>query len=221
VVDVEAEERAARGLARAADRLAVRDARAISDGLRAMGAQAILALNKIDRLKRERLLALAEALFDEALHTEVFMISASGGAGVADLKGALARRMPEGPWLYPPDQSADLPTRLLAAEITREKLYQRVHEELPYSAAVETTAFTDQADGSARIEQTILVERDGQRGIIIGHAGQTLKWIGQAAREELVALLDRPVHLMLQVKVRPGWSEDRRLFGDVGLDFDV
>jgi len=151
----------------------------------------------------------------------VFMISAGGGAGVADLKRTLAGLMPEGPWLYPEDQSADIPVRLLAAEITREKVYLRVHEELPYSAAVETTAFEERADGSARIEQTIYVERDGQRGILLGKGGTTLKWIGQAAREELCVLLDRPVHLFLHVKVKSGWAEDRTHYGDVGLDFDV
>ena len=129
--------------------------------------------------------------------------------------------MPAGPWLYPEDQSADISLRLLAAEITREKLYLRVHEELPYSAAVETTQYEERADGSVRIEQTIFVEREGQRGILVGKGGATLKWIGQAARQELSDLLGRPAHLFLHVKVRTGWSEDRGLYQDVGLDFDV
>ncbi|MGH7023532.1 MAG: GTPase Era [Caulobacteraceae bacterium] len=221
LIDAEAHDRASHGKARGADRLAVKDSEAIAQGLKAEGRRAILALNKIDLIRKEALLALAEALFDAEVHTDAFMISASGGAGVADLKAALAARMPEGPWFYPPEQSADLPARLLAAEITREKLYQRVHEELPYSAAVETTAFEERADGSARIEQTIFVEREGQRGILVGKGGATLKWIGQASREELGAILDRPVHLFLHVKVKSGWAEDRRLFGEVGLDFDV
>ena len=130
--------------------------------------------------------------------------------------------MPEGPWFYPADQSADMPVRrMLAAEITREKVYLRVHEELPYAAAVETTAFTDKADGSARIEQTIYVEREGQRPIVLGQGGQTLKWIGQKSREDLAEILDRPVHLFLHVKVAPAWSEDRNLYRDMGLDFEA
>ena len=129
--------------------------------------------------------------------------------------------MPPGPWLYPEDQSADVPMRVLAAEITREKVYLRVHEELPYSAAVETTAFEDRADGSARIEQTIYVERESQRPIVLGKGGQTLKWIGQKAREELNLLLDRQVHLFLTVKVDPKWQDSRALYAQFGLDYDV
>ena len=129
--------------------------------------------------------------------------------------------MPENPWFYPAEQTADIPARLLAAEITREKLYLRVHEELPYAAAVETTSFEDRKDGSARIEQTIYVERESQRPIILGKGGQTLKWIGQKAREELTELLDRPVHLFIHVKVDERWADKRELYGDVGLDFDA
>ena len=129
--------------------------------------------------------------------------------------------MPQGPWLYPADQTADLPVRLLAAEITREKLYLRVHEELPYSAAVDTTRFEERKDGGVRIEQTIYVERDSQRPIILGKNGQTLKWIGQKAREELCVLLDRPVHLFIHVTVDEKWADKREFYGNVGLDFDV
>jgi GTP-binding protein Era len=149
------------------------------------------------------------------------MISAADGAGVDDLKKRLAALVPEGPWFYPADQSADIPARLLASEITREKVYLRVHEELPYAASVETTAFEERKDGSLRIEQSIFVERDGQRGILLGKGGQTLKWIGEASRIELTELLDRPVHLFLHVKVKATWAEDRGFFSDVGLDFDV
>ncbi len=148
---------------KAADRRAAEDVRTVIDGLKSAGRQAILALNKIDRVRREDLLALTQRLFESGAYTEVFMISALDGSGVDDLKQRLAELMPEGPWLYPEDQSADLPTQLLAAEITREKLYLRVHEELPYAANVETTAFEERKDGSARIEQTIYVERDSQR----------------------------------------------------------
>ncbi len=221
LVDAEAETLAADGQGRAADRKAAQDTASIIASLRKDGAKAILALNKIDQVRKERLLGLASALFDAEVFTEAFMISAQGGAGVADLKQALASRMPEGPWFYPADQSADIPARLLAAEITREKIYLRVHEELPYAASVETTAFEERADGSARIEQTIYVERDGQRGILLGKGGETLKWIGKASREELSKILDRPIHLFLHVKVKAGWAEDRGLFQDLGLDFDV
>jgi GTP-binding protein Era len=221
LVDAQAHDRALAGDANSADRLAVRDSEAIARGLAGAGRQAFLALNKIDLVRKERLLAVTQALFDPKIYPEVFMISAQGGAGVADLRRALAARMPEGPWLYPADQSADLPVRLLAAELTREKLYLRVHEELPYSATVETTAYEERPDGSVRIEQTIFVEREGQRAIVLGHGGSALKQIGQSSREELAVILDRTVHLFLHVKVMRGWAEDRRLYGEVGLDFDV
>ncbi len=221
LVDAHAQIAVAEGKGRAADRKAAQDVAAIGEGLRGASCKAVLALNKIDLLRRDSLLALTRALFDAAIHEEVFMISAASGAGAADLKRRLAARMPEGPWFYPADQSADIPARLLAAEVTREKVYLRVHEELPYAAAVETTALEERADGSARIEQTLYVERDGQRGILLGKGGETLKWIGKASREELSVLLDRPVHLFLHVKVKATWAEDRGFFADMGLDFDV
>jgi GTP-binding protein Era len=189
--------------------------------LTASGRGALLALNKIDMVKRDQLLATADAFFQSGAYNEVFMISAETGSGVSDLKMRLAALMPEGPWLYPADQTADLSTRLLAAEITREKLYLRVHEELPYAAAVETTAFEDRPDGSARIEQTLYVEREGQRAILLGKGGQTLKWIGQKSREELAEILGRPIHLFLHVKVVDDWQNQRDFYRDTGLDFDV
>jgi GTP-binding protein Era len=204
-----------------ADRKAKADVESIVEGLKASGKTAILALNKIDGVKREDLLGVSQALFETGVYSEAFMISAKTGSGVDDLKARLAALMPEGPWLYPEDQTADLPARLLAAEITREKLYLRVHEELPYSAAVDTTKFEERQDGSLRIEQTIYVERESQRPIILGKGGQTLKWIGQKAREELTELLDRPVHLFLHVAVDERWADKREFYGDVGLDFDV
>ncbi len=185
LVDVQAELAVQDGTAKGADKRGVEDVQSIIDGLKAAGKQVILALNKIDGVKRERLLGVSQALFETGVYSEVFMISAADGSGVEDLRARLAELMPEGPWLYPEDQTADIPARLLAAEITREKLYLRVHEELPYAASVETTAFQERKDGSVRIEQTILVEREGQRAIVIGQNGQTLKWIGQKAREEL------------------------------------
>ena len=221
LVDAEAEILAADGQGRAADRKSAQDVASIVASLRKESRKAILALNKVDCVRKERLLGLLSTLFDAEVFTEVFMISARTGAGVDDLKTALAGQMAEGPWFYPADQSADIPARLLAAEITREKVYLRVHEELPYAASVETTAFEERADGSARIEQTIYVERDGQRGILLGKGGETLKWIGRASREELSEILDRTIHLFLHVKVKEGWAEDRGLYQDMGLDFDV
>ena len=205
----------------AADRRSAEDTETIISALQQSGKKVILALNKIDGMRRDTLLALSQQLFETGVYSEVFMISALSGDGVDDLKARLAEMMPEGPWLYPEDQSADVPMRVLAAEITREKVYLRVHEELPYSAAVETTAFEDRPDGSARIEQTIYVERDSQRPIVLGKGGQTLKWIGQKAREELTELLDRPVHLFLTVKVDPKWQDSRALYAQFGLDYDV
>lgn len=205
----------------AADRRSAEDTETIISALKDSGKKVILALNKIDGMRRDTLLALSQQLFDTGAYSEVFMISALSGDGVDDLGRRLAELMPEGPWLYPEDQSADVPMRVLAAEITREKVYLRVHEELPYSAAVETTSFEDRPDGSARIEQTIYVERDSQRPIVLGKGGQTLKWIGQKAREELNELLDRPVHLFLTVKVDPKWQDSRALYAQFGLDYDV
>jgi GTP-binding protein Era len=221
LVDSVAELKAPVPGATSADRRSAIDVESIVEGLKTANKQAILALNKIDGMKRETLLALAKKLFDTGLYSEVFMISAKDGQGVDDLKNRLAALMKEGPWFYPAEQTADIPARLLAAEITREKIYLRVHEELPYAAAVETTAFEERKDGSARIEQTIYVERESQRPIILGKGGQTLKWIGQKSREELIELLDRPVHLFIHVKVDERWADKREFYGDVGLDFDA
>ena len=221
LVDVRAELAAEEGQAKGADRLAVEDTRTVIEGLKKAGLTAILAINKIDGVKRERLLAVTKELFDTGAYGEAFMISAAKGEGVDHLKKRLAALMPEGPWLYPEDKAADIPARLLAAEITREKLYLRVHDELPYAATVETTAFEMKKDGSARIEQTIYVERETQRGIIVGAGGQTLKWIGKASREELADIFGHPVHLFLHVQVKETWAEERGAIEGMGLDFDV
>jgi GTP-binding protein Era len=221
LVDAQAEVAVQEGAGKASDRRDVEDAQSITAALKQSGRGAILALNKIDGMRRDTLLGLSERLFESGAYAEVFMISALKGDGVDDLKTRLAALMPDGPWLYPEDQAADLPVRLLAAEITREKVYLRVHEELPYAAAVETTAFEEKADGSARIEQTIFVEREGQRPIILGKGGQTLKWIGQKSREELTEILGRPVHLFVHVKVDPKWGERREHYSGQGLEFDA
>jgi GTPase len=221
LVDVQAHIAVADGGGSAADRRAAADVDSIVEGLNAAERKAILALNKIDGVKRERLLAAADALFGAGVYEEAFMISAANGSGVDDLKKRLAGLMPEGQWLYPEDQTADLSVRLLAAEITREKLYLRVHEELPYAAAVETTKFEERRDGGARIEQTIYVERESQRPIILGKGGQTLKWIGEHARTELTEMLGRPVHLFLHVKVDERWQDRREFYGELGLDYEA
>ena len=221
LVDAHAELAAAEPGAKSADRRSAADVASIIEGLKGAGKQAILAINKIDGLKRDRLLGLAQKLFDTGVYTEVFMISAADGSGVDDLKARLAELVPESAWLYPEEQTADLPARLLAAEITREKRYLRVHEEQPYAAAVDTTAFEERKDGSVRIEQTIYVQRESQKPIVLGKNGQTLKWIGQKAREELKELFDREVHLFLHVKVDETWADKREFYGDVGLDFDA
>jgi len=221
LVDANAEIAIDRGDAKSADKRAVIDVQSIVEGLKATGQKVILALNKIDLVKRDQLLGLSQRLFETGVYGEVFMVSAHNGSGVEDLKARLAELMPVGHWLYPEDQTADLPVRLLAAEITREKIYLRVHEELPYAAAVETTAFTEAKNGGARIEQTIYVERESQRPIILGKGGQTLKWIGENSRKDLTEILDRPVHLFLHVKVRENWQEEREFYSDLGLDYDV
>jgi GTP-binding protein Era len=221
LVDAQAEISVAAGAGKGSDKRSVEDVATIIEGMKTAGRKAILALNKIDLVKRDQLLGLSQRLFEQDIYSEVFMISAANGSGVDDLKARLAGLMPPGPFLYPEDQTADLPVRLLAAEITREKVYLRVHEELPYAAAVETTAFTEAKDGGARIEQTIYVERESQRPIVLGKGGQTLKWIGENSRKDLGEILDRPVHLFLTVKVRETWAEEREFYAGLGLEFDV
>lgn len=221
VVDAAAASRVLKGRKGGQDARAEEDTHRVIDGLKAAGSTAILALNKIDLIKRDELLALAQNLNETGAYSEVFMISASNGSGVKDLSARLAGLMPEGPFFYDEDQIADLPMRLLAAEVTREKLFLRVHDELPYGLMVETDSWQDRKDGSVRIDQTIYVEREGHKPMIIGKGGQTLKIIGELARKELSADLEREVHLFLHVKVRPGWSEERARYSALGLEFDA
>ena len=197
--------------------------RAILDGLRerlgASGAPPVaLAINKIDRVRAEALLALAAEMSEAFPFVRVFMISAERGHGVDDLRGWLAETIPEGPWLYPEDQIADLPLRVLAAETTREKLTLRLHQELPYQLTVETEEWEERRDGSVRIGQVIYVGRDGHRGIVLGHRGETIKAVGQAARADLEAFLERRVHLILRVLARPRWLDERERLEAIGLD---
>jgi len=214
----------AAGQARAAptpaDKRAREDVATIVGRLKDGNVNAILALNKIDAMPRDALLAVTKTLFDEGVYSDVFMISAEKGDGVDDLANALAARAPGGPWLFPEDQAADAPARVRAAEITREKLMLRLHDELPYETTVETEAWEQRKDGSVRIEQTIYVARESQRKIAIGDGGQTVKAIGQAARADIAAMLGAPAHLFLHVKVRENWSDERARFDAMGLDFD-
>jgi GTP-binding protein Era len=182
------------------------------------GKTQLLALNKIDRVKKERLLNLAAQLNARASFATTFMISALSGDGVEDLKTYLARTVPPGPWHYPEDEISDAPMRVMAAEITREKMYDRLHEELPYQAAVETTAWLEQKNG-IRIEQTIFVERDSQKRIVLGKGGSMIKQLSTEARKEMTKVLERPVHLFLFVKVRENWGDDPERYADLGLSF--
>ncbi len=195
----------------------------VLEGLRDQGRKAILVLNKTDALAsekgREKLLKLASDLDATGLFTDTFMISALTGDGVADLKRHIAERMPKGAWHYPEDQAADVPLRSLAAEVTREKLFLRLHDELPYELTVETEQWEHKKDGSIRIQQVIYVQRESQRKIALGAGGQTIKTVGQLARAELEEMLGTKVHLFLFVKVRENWGEDRERYREMGLDF--
>jgi GTP-binding protein Era len=179
----------------------------------------VLILNKIDLIERSRLLEMASKLNEQVPFAHTFMISALKGDGIDTMKRQLAQMMPEGPWLYPEDQISDAPLRMLAAEITREKIYERLHEELPYESTVETDQWQVRPDGSVRIEQTVFVERDSQRKIVLGKGGQTIKAIGQAARREIAEIAETPVHLFLFVKVRENWSDDPERYREMGLEF--
>jgi GTP-binding protein Era len=179
----------------------------------------LLILNKIDVVAKEALLAQAKTANDKAKFEATFMISALTGDGVADLKLWLAQRVPLGPWLYPPDQMSDAPIRQLAAEITREKLFERLHQELPYHSTVETEVWKELRGGDIRIEQTIYVERESQRKIVLGKGGQSIKAIGEAARREIAEIVEAKVHLFLFVKVREGWGEDPERYRAMGLEF--
>jgi len=198
---------------------AARDTAAIIEELKRTERKAALVLNKIDAMKTAELLPLVEKLNAEGIFEQVFMISALKGDGIGDVADWCAQKMPEGPWLYPPDQAADIPSRLLASEITREKLYLRLHDELPYATTVETEKWEEKKDGSARIDQIIYVERPGQKAIVLGKGGKTVKAIGEAARHEMEELFARRIHLFLFVKVREGWAESREHYREIGLEY--
>ncbi|RMC36464.1 GTPase Era [Paracoccus alkanivorans] len=194
---------------------------AIIASLRELGGRTPVALiiNKIDRVKSEVLLALSQKLNEAFTFEQTFMISAEKGYGCDDLRGWLAGALPEGPWLYPEDQIADLPMRMIAAEITREKLTLRLHEEIPYQLTVETEAWEERKDGSARVDQVVYVARNGHKGIVLGKGGETIKTVGQAARAELEEFMGRRIHLFLQVRLRENWQDEAERYNEMGLDF--
>jgi GTPase len=195
------------------------DAAAILERLADVRQPKVLILNKVDQVRPEKLLELASAANEKVAFERTFMVSALTGSGCDDILDWLAERLPEGPWYYPEDQLSDLPMRQLAAEITREKLFLRLHQELPYSSHVENESWEERKDGSVRIQQVIYVERDSQKKIVLGHKGETIRAIGQAAREELSEILEQPVHLFLFVKVRENWGDDPERYREMGLDF--
>ena len=202
--------------------------RGLTDGVQAIlaalsekagGHPVALAINKIDRVKAEELLALSQKMNEAFPFVRTFMISAERGHGTDDLLAWLAAEVPEGPWLYPEDQIADLPMRMIAAEITREKLTLRLHEEIPYQLTVETENWEERQDGSARIDQVVYVSRAGHKGIVLGKGGETIKAVSRAAREELVEFMGRPVHLFLRVALRENWLDEAERYTEMGLDF--
>jgi GTP-binding protein Era len=196
------------------------ETRAIVERLKESGAPRYLILNKIDLVPREKLLALTAELNAMIAFERTFMVSALKKDGVADILAVVAAALPEGPFLYPEDQAADLPMRLLAAEVTREQVFRQLHQELPYEAAVETDKWEERKDGSVRIEQTIHVQREGQRAIVLGKGGARIKQIGARARHELMQMLERPVHLFLHVKVSERWADDPAHYRSIGLEFE-
>jgi GTP-binding protein Era len=201
------------------DGLAARDTQAIIDGLKANNKKAALLLNKIDGMKRTDLLPLIEKLSAEGIFDQVFVISALKGDHIEDVANWCVSKMPPGPWLFPEDQAADIPSRLLAAEVTREKIYLRLHDELPYATAVQTENWEERKDGSVKIDQTIFVQRDGQKAIVLGKGGATIKKIGELARVELEEMFTRRIHLFLFVKVSENWAEERDHYREMGLEF--
>ena len=195
------------------------DADVILDKLADVRQPKVLVLNKVDRVKPETLLTLTKAANERVAFERTFMVSALTGSGCKDLLDYLGEALPAGPWYYPEDQISDLPMRQLAAEITREKLYLRLHQELPYASHVETEKWEEKKDGSVRIEQVIYVERDSQKKIVLGHKGETIRAIGEAARKEIGEILEQKVHLFLFVKVRENWGDDPERYREMGLDF--
>lgn len=195
--------------------------RAVAERLRSAGREVVAVLNKIDRVKRPQLLELAQQVTEAVDCSDVFMIAAINGDGVDDMLAKLAGRLPQGPWLFPEDQLSDVPDRLMAAELTREKLMMALHSELPYDLTVETEDWQEFQNGAIRISQVIHIARDSQKPIVLGKGGARIKAIRSAAQQELAAMYETDIHLFIQVKVRPGWDEDQRHFRDLGLDYNA
>ena len=221
VVDAPAWLRRSEGEASAQDRLSVEDTKSVAKGLKKRRSKALLVLNKVDEIPHEQVLPLIAEFNEMDVYSEIFMTSAKNGEGIEALSTALATAMPEGPLLYPTDQAADIPSRLMAAEITREKLFLRLHDELPYASMVETENWKEQKNGDVRIEQVIYVRRSSQKPIVLGKNGRTIKDIGASARHEMQDWLGRKVHLFLFVKVREKWKDDQARYAGMGLEFDV
>ncbi len=221
LVDADSQVAVRAGLASPAQQKSVEDDRRVVDWLRASGRKAILALNKIDLFAHDQVLATIAEFDAEGVYEEVFPISAENGDGVEALIAALAARMPEGPALYPPEQTADLPLRVLAAELTREKLMLRLHQELPYQLTVETENWEERRDGSVRVQQVVIVGRDSHKAMVLGKGGSVIREVGRKSREELSQMLERTVHLFLFVKVDERWQEKRERYEGLGLSFDV
>jgi GTP-binding protein Era len=221
VVDAPAWVRRSAGEGSAQDRLSVEDTKSVANGLKKRGAKAYLVLNKVDEIPHEQVLPLIAEFNEMDVYAELFMTSAKNGEGIKALSTALAEAMPEGPLLYPIDQAADIPSRLMAAEITREKLFLRLHDELPYASMVETESWKEQKNGDVRIEQVIYVRRSSQKPIVLGKQGRTIKDIGASARRDMQDWLGRKVHLFLFVKVREKWKDDQARYTGMGLEFDV
>ncbi len=221
LVDASAWVDEAKGQLTPAQRKSLEDDRRVMEGLGRTGRKALLALNKIDLFPHDEVLPVIAALHATGAYEEVFPVSAANGDGVERLADALAARMPDGPPLYPEDQPADLPLRLLAAEITREKLMLRLHEELPYQLAVETESWENMRNGDVRVQQVVLVSRDSHKPMVLGKGGQVIKQVGAVAREELSEIIGAKVHLFLFVKIDPRWMERRESYADYGLEFDV
>lgn len=217
VVDAAAHANKATG----AERHSVEDSHTITKALDEREVSSILVLNKVDAVDRRALLEITRELVEQGRYTDVFMISAKKGDGIDDLARTLSERAPVGPWLFPEDQTMDAPARVLAAEITREKAFLRLHEELPYELIVETEAWEERRDGSVKIDQTIFVARESQRKIAIGAKGQSIKTIGELARKEMEEAFGRRVHLFLHVKLRENWTEERALYQRLGLNYEA
>ena len=222
VVDAPAHHRHKNGEGSAQDRLSVEDTDRVIAGLKLRQQKKVfLALNKIDEMPHDLLLAQIDEFNQQGVYTEIFVVSALNLDGVDTLSKTLAAAMPEGPFLYPPDQAADIPSRLMAAEITREKLFLRLHDELPYASTVETEKWTRQKNGDIRIDQIIYVKRDSQKPIVLGKGGKTIKDIGASARRDMQDWLGQKVHLFIFVKVRDNWQNDKARYVESGLEFDV